>query len=183
MRAAVTPALPRDLHLVPRLPYPHFTSSEGSLADAIKEGMREAYPADEILTIDAGGHDPLEHRRFLCNPEADLVIGSRFVKGGSHSGPQWRQIGSRVYGWFCSLVTFCPVKDWTSGYRLYRHRAIEIALNTPGKGNAWQAAVVAECYRQGLTIVEVPIHYEASSSALTFPRVWEAIQVWSRLWK
>lgn len=183
MIAAVTPTLPRDLDSVPRLPYPHYTSSAGSLADAIKEGMAEAYPADEILTIDAGGHDPLEHRRFFCAPEADLVIGSRFVDGGSHSGPRWRQVGSRVYGWLCSLVTMCPVKDWTSGYRLYRNDAIDVALATPGEGHAWQAAVVGECHRRGLKIVEVPIHYEASTSSLSLGRAFEAVRVWCWLWR
>jgi hypothetical protein len=178
----VTPALPGDE--VPTVPYPHLVMTHGTLAQAIRDGLAASSDA-EVVVMDAGGsHSVFDLPQLLATP-GDLVIGSRFVDGGTHLGPWWRRLGSKLYGFLCCCATLAPFRDWTSGYRVYRGPAIEIAKSVDvAQGHAWQAAVLAECWREGLDIVEVPITYLPSSSRLSPARIREAARVlWWMLWR
>jgi len=99
--------------------------------DALKEGFRTA-KGKYVLTMDADlSHDPIFIRVLWENREsADLVIASRFIKGGLADMPLSRVILSGLLNKFFSLALSIPVKDLSSGFRLYKKSVLsELDLN------------------------------------------------------
>ena len=96
-----------------------------------KEGLGRAYVAGfaKALSMGAGkvvqmdcdfSHDPKDLVRLLAE-DADLVIGSRYVPGGSTPGwPFKRRLISRCGGIFIRAVTGMPLRDPTGGYKCWR---------------------------------------------------------------
>jgi dolichol-phosphate mannosyltransferase len=93
---------------------------------------------------------------------ADLVIGSRYIAGGKVIGWAWkRKILSRCANWLVRILLGLPIRDSTSGFRLFRRKALEklqlerLKVN----GYAFQFVSAAMAIREGLKVVEVPITF------------------------
>jgi dolichol-phosphate mannosyltransferase len=94
---------------------------------AIRTGLEYArdHGFDAVVILNAiGKYDPAQVGTLL-EPlragTADLVQGSRFVKGGSHHGiPFKRRIGTRGYSIAFSTLLGHPVSDASSGIRAFR---------------------------------------------------------------
>lgn len=156
------------------------------IGPAVMSGWRQALGAKRVVVLDAGGsHDPAEVGRLLA-VEADIVIGSRFVRGGRYLGGRWwRRWGSRLAAVACNLAQSGPwLHDWTSGYRVYSAKALE-ALRRPAYTatmHAWQIETLGVARDTvGLTIREVPITYRAGASSLRLAGVSAAVLVWLQL--
>jgi dolichol-phosphate mannosyltransferase len=93
--------------------------------DGFRWALAKGY--DPILEMDADfSHDPADIPRFLEKiKEADVVIGSRFVEGGSDDRGWCRKTLSRIANFFSSLVLALAVKDQTSGFRCFRGSALK----------------------------------------------------------
>lgn len=119
---------------------------------------------DVIGEMDAdGSHQPEQLPRLLdALTDADLVIGSRWVRGGSVvNWPLARKalsVGGNVYA---RMALGIPVRDVTAGYRLFRRSTLEtIDLATvESSGYCFQADLAWRTSRAGLRIVEVPIEF------------------------
>ena len=108
----------------PRIRCLHRAGKEG-LGRAYVAGFREALArgADVVIQMDCDfSHDPKDLPRLVAaSAEADLVIGSRYVKGGGTPGwPFKRRLISRAGGVFIRAVTGMPIKDPTGGFRCWR---------------------------------------------------------------
>jgi glycosyltransferase involved in cell wall biosynthesis len=110
--------------------------------------------------IDADGqHDP----RFLSQAlspiaagAADVVIGSRYLRGEGFQSSRLRRAGSRYLSWFLRLRCGARVTDPTSGFRVAGSRAIALfATNYPSDYPEPEAIALAR--RRGLTVREVPV--------------------------
>ena len=147
---------------------------------AIDEG------ADRIVQIDAGrSHDPHDLWQMLrYQPDADVIIGSRFVSGGEYIGG-WRKHASKFYASACNwAVAKMVTHDWTSGYRIYSRRAIIALLKPPSywtRMHAWQAEIIHRAHAQGLTIAECPITYRAGVSHVHGSLIDDALLVWLKV--
>lgn len=144
----------------------HRTEKAG-LGAAYLHGFRHALEAgyDVIGEMDAdGSHQPEELGRLRRAVEdgADLVIGSRYVPGGSVvNWPLRRKALSRGGNLYVRLLLGIPVRDATAGYRLYRRTTLEkIALDSiVSAGYVFQTELVTRTLRAGLTVREVPIEF------------------------
>jgi dolichol-phosphate mannosyltransferase len=132
------------------------TAYAEAFARAVLEG------ADYVVEMDADfSHDPEVLGDLLDRARgADLVIGTRYIPGGST--PNWtlpRRIISRVGNIVARTVLGVPVHDATSGYRVYNRRALTTLRLDKVKlqGYGFQIETVFQCHRAGLTIVEYPI--------------------------
>jgi dolichol-phosphate mannosyltransferase len=143
-----------------------------------KEGLGRAYldgfawalahDYDVVGQMDAdGSHQPeqlgslLDALQDLATP-ADVVIGSRWVPGGSIvNWPVRRELLSRGGNLYTRALLGFAVRDATSGYRLYRRHALErIELNAISSyGYVFQVDLVVRALRAGLRVVEVPIEF------------------------
>jgi dolichol-phosphate mannosyltransferase len=140
--------------------------AKGGLGAAYLAGfawaLAEGY--DVIGEMDAdGSHQPEELHRLLGALEhADLVIGSRWVPGGSvRNWPLRRELLSRGGNAYVRLLLGIEVRDATAGFRLFRRTTLEkIDLaQVRSTGYVFQTDLVTRTLRAGLTVREVPIEF------------------------
>jgi dolichol-phosphate mannosyltransferase len=125
-------------------------------------GLRRGYAT--IVEMDADlSHDPADMPRLVeALADADLVIGSRYVAGGSI--PAWgpfRRALSAGGNLYARRWLRLGVRDSTSGFRAYRSSVLrELALTTVrAEGYAFQIEMTRRVRRAGGRIVEVPIRF------------------------
>jgi dolichol-phosphate mannosyltransferase len=136
------------------------------LGPAYIAGFRQALAAGAKLVLEMDcdfSHDPGDVPRLIgAAAEADLVLGSRYAKGGSVGN--WgigRRIVSRGGCLYAQLVLGVRVRDLTGGFKCYRRRALETidlyALSA--RGYAFQIETTYRVLRAGLPVKEVPIRF------------------------
>ncbi len=95
--------------------------------DAMKR-IRTEHQYDTVVTMDAdGSHDPRYLPALLdALHYCDLVIGSRYVKGGSiENWEKWRYILSRFGNLYARGFTMLHIKDLTAGFMAMRMNLLE----------------------------------------------------------
>ncbi len=149
----------------PRIQVLHRPTKEG-LGKAYLAGFRWALARDYdvIGEIDAdGSHQPEQLPSLLAALEdADLVIGSRWVAGGSVTNWAFtRELLSRGGNLYTRLLLGIHGRDATAGYRLFRRTTLEkIDLDDVSSyGYVFQADLAFRTLRAGLRVVEVPIEF------------------------
>lgn len=119
---------------------------------------------DVVGEMDAdGSHQPEELGRLLdALRTADLVIGSRYVPGGSVvNWPLRRLVMSRGGNVYIRLLLGTKVRDITAGYRVFRRSTLEkVDLATVGSaGYIFQTDLAVRTLKAGLVVKEVPIQF------------------------
>ena len=139
-----------------------------------KEGLGAAYLAgfhwgiehgyDVLVEMDAdGSHQPEQLPRLLTALSgADLVLGSRWVAGGSVvNWPKHRELLSRGGSTYSRLMLGVPIRDVTGGFRAFRKQTLlglgmdEVA----SQGYCFQVDLAWRAVRHGYKVVEVPITF------------------------
>jgi dolichol-phosphate mannosyltransferase len=141
-------------------------SGKGGLGAAYKHGFQVALDAgyDVIGEMDADGSHQPEQLHLLLDAlrDADLVIGSRWVPGGSVvNWPFRRELLSRGGNLYVRLLLGVSVRDATAGFRLFRRSALEAVdlATVESTGYVFQTDLAARCIRLGLRVREVPIEF------------------------
>ncbi|MDX6250012.1 MAG: dolichol-phosphate mannosyltransferase [Kribbellaceae bacterium] len=139
-----------------------------------KEGLGAAYIAGfrwgltngygVLVEHDAdGSHQPEQlHRLLEALRDADLVLGSRYVKGGQvQNWPRTREILSRGGNIYTRLALGVPLQDATGGYRAFRRETLEgIGLDqVASAGYCFQVDLAWRAIKSGFRVVEVPITF------------------------
>ena len=102
------------------------------IGGAMQAGYKYAYENgyDIAIQVDADGqHDPKEIQKLLRTLEgdkADVVIGSRFVRGSSYKGSIMRRIGIAIFSGVISMIVRQRITDPTSGFRASNRKAIQL---------------------------------------------------------
>ena len=143
----------------------HRTEKAG-LGAAYLHGFDVALDAgyDVIGEMDAdGSHQPEQlHRLLDALHGADLVIGSRYVAGGSVvNWPLQRLLLSRGGNLYVRLLLGIKVKDATAGFRVFRRSTLEtIDLGAVrSTGYVFQTDLAYRTLSRGLRVAEVPIEF------------------------
>jgi dolichol-phosphate mannosyltransferase len=142
-------------------------SEKAGLGAAYRAGFRVALDAgyDVIGEMDAdGSHQPEQLSRLVdaLRDGADLVIGSRWVRGGSIvNWPRSREALSRGGNLYVRLLLGMPVRDATAGFRLFRRATLEkIDIDqVTSTGYVFQTDMAYRTLQAGLKVVEVPIEF------------------------
>jgi dolichol-phosphate mannosyltransferase len=141
-------------------------TEKGGLGAAYMHGFQVALDAgyDVIGEMDADGSHQPEQLGLLLEAlhDADLVIGSRWVPGGSVvNWPFRRELLSRGGNLYVRLLLGVPVRDATAGFRLFRRSALEVIdlESVQSTGYVFQTDLVVRCLRRGLRVREVPIEF------------------------
>lgn len=143
----------------------HRTAKAG-LGAAYLHGFRVALDQgyDVIGEMDAdGSHQPEQlYRLRSALLDADLVIGSRYVAGGSVvNWPLFRRLLSALGNLYVRLLLGITIRDSTAGYRLFRRTTLEkIDIATVNvTGYVFQTDMAWRAVQAGLTVREVPIEF------------------------
>ena len=116
-----------------------------------------SYNPDIVVVLDADGqHDPSFIKQMiepLINKEADMVIGSRFVKGGKTDAPIYRRIGL----FLLNRNLGGDVKDVQSGFRAFTRQALDVISKTKADDFGVELEQVSIASKSGLRVKEVPI--------------------------
>jgi dolichol-phosphate mannosyltransferase len=140
-----------------------------------KEGLGPAYlagfsraladGAELVLEMDCDfSHDPADVPRLIAAAEdgADLVLGSRYVPGGSI--PNWGlvrraiSLGGNLYA---QALLQSRIRDLTGGFKCFRRRVLETIdlAAIDSRGYAFQIETTYRVLRAGFRVVEVPIAF------------------------
>jgi dolichol-phosphate mannosyltransferase len=159
-----------------------------------KEGLGRAYlagfglalsgGADYVLEMDADfSHDPADLPRLIAAAEsgADLVLGSRYVEGGSVSDwGRFRRLVSRGGSRYARAVLGIDIRDLTGGFKCFRRAVLE-ALDLDGvaaDGYGFQIELTYRAIKAGFRVVEIPIVFRdrrVGQSKMTTRIVLEAV--------
>lgn len=134
----------------------------GAYIAGFRWGLERNY--DVLVEMDAdGSHAPEQLPRLLAAVEhADLVIGSRYVPGGSIvNWPKRREFLSKGANIYSRLALGVKVRDITAGFRAYRAKVLRtIDLDAiESRGYSFQIDLAFRTIRAGFTVAEVPITF------------------------
>jgi dolichol-phosphate mannosyltransferase len=141
---------------------------------ALKEGLMAAR-GEYIITMDADLSHPPEAIPgiFALREKAEVIIGSRWVSGGSADMSTSRRLLSRILNAIYRRVLAVPVLDMSSGFRVY-HREILDELALKSEKYDILEEILVKCYSLGWKVIEVPFDYqprvagESHASAIKF---------------
>ncbi|GAB3574296.1 polyprenol monophosphomannose synthase [Amycolatopsis endophytica] len=143
----------------------HRTEKAG-LGAAYVAGFRWGLERDYLTVIEMdadGSHAPEDLPRMLdALGDADLVLGSRYVPGGSLvNWPKHREVLSRLANLYARLALGVRIKDVTAGFRAYRREVLEkLPLEEiASRGYCFQIDLAWRTVRTGFEVVEVPITF------------------------
>lgn len=141
-------------------------SEKAGIGAAYGDGFRRAIEAgyDQIFQMDADySHQPRYLPKLIeALQNADVVIGSRYVDGGSVEA--WsvpRRMLSRAGNAYANTLLGLPYRDATAGFCGYKRHVLEaIDFTTSSEDNhAFQVELKYNAHQMGFTIVEVPIMF------------------------
>ena len=139
-----------------------------------KQGLGAAYLAgfawgldrgyEAIVEMDADGSHQPEQLPLLLDAlaDADMVKGSRYVKGGSTvNWPVSRKLISRAGSLWSATILGLPLKDVTGGFNAFRADTLrKIGLDEiASAGYCFQIDLAWRTHKAGLKVVEVPIEF------------------------
>jgi dolichol-phosphate mannosyltransferase len=162
----------------------HRPHKEG-LGRAYLDGFRRALAdgAELILEMDCDfSHDPQDVPRLIAGAdEADLVLGSRYVRGGGTAN--WGLVRRAISRWgslYAQILLGLRVRDLTGGFKCYRRAVLErIDLDAiASRGYAFQIETTYRALRAGFRVVETPIRFtdrEVGGSKMSRAIVLEAV--------
>lgn len=153
-----TPEVCRDMgaRYVPR-------EGGDSYGCAIRTGIRAAAKA-RIAVMDAdGSHDPGDLIRMMINMDetgADIVIGSRYARGGHTDNPWILRCMSYILNCTYRLVFRLPVKDVSDSFRLYDGAKLKsLQLRSENFDLVEEILIVMRVHYPDLKVTEIPIHF------------------------
>lgn len=147
-----------------------------------------ASTAPFVVTMDADlSHQPLFLKDLWRERgEAELVIASRFVEGGKADMGPVRHLSSYLLNRTYSRVLGLPLRDLSSGFRMYR-RNILTSLDLQARDFDAQAEILMKLHVQGYRIKEVPFHYRVRNSGRSHARLlgfgWAFAKTLFRMWR
>jgi dolichol-phosphate mannosyltransferase len=140
-----------------------------------KQGLGRAYLAGFAHALDGGAelilemdsdfsHDPSDLPRLIeaAEADADLVLGSRYVAGGSVTDwGRMRRLVSRGGSWYARVVLGVKVRDLTGGFKCFRRSVLEALdlASVHADGYGFQIELTYRTIKAGFRVVEIPITF------------------------
>ena len=154
----------------------------------VKDGLGRAYLAGFDRALAGGAqlvmemdcdfsHDPVDIPRLIAAAvDADLVLGSRYVRGGGVVN--WglgRRILSRGGSWYARTVLGVPTRDLTGGFKCFRRSVLERLdlAHVHAEGYGFQIELTFRALEAGFRVREVPIvfHERRAGASKMSPRI------------
>ena len=154
---------------------------------ALREGFA-ASRAPYVATMDAD----LSHRPVFLEDlwkrrdEADVLIASRYMPGGESQTHWARRVLSRALNLVYARVLSLPIRDLSSGFRMYRRSTLGDLKLTAGDFDILPE-IVTRLYAEGYTVREVPFRFLSRGSGRSHVRLlrfaWSYARTLACLWR
>lgn len=153
-----------------------------SYLDAFKRILPEEY-YETVVMMDADfSHNPEEIPKMIEKLSGfDVIIGSRYVKGGEIENWSWkRRLLSRFANFYARIILGMPIGDLTAGFMCFRKdilMSIDLySINS--EGYAFLVELKYKMIKSGYKMLEHPIVFterREGQSKMSFKNIWEAI--------
>lgn len=172
-------------------------AGKGGLGTAYVAGMSRALAdgAEYVVQMDADfSHQPayiLQMLGVTLATAADVVVGSRYVPGGSldEGWSLWRRFLSWFANIYVRLILRLRTRDMTAGFKLWKRSAL-LGLGLErirSNGYSFQVEMAYLCEKLNYHIIEIPIHFEdrrIGQSKLDVPVKFESgWRTWQIRWR
>jgi glycosyltransferase involved in cell wall biosynthesis len=127
--------------------------------NAIKSGLAAAGAPHILVTMADGSDEPaqIDAMHALAAGGADVVCGSRYMRGGHHvGGPPLKKLMSRAAGLSLHWVGGLPVHDATNSFRLYSRRLLDQVTIESSGGFELGIELTVKAHQLGMRVAEVP---------------------------
>jgi len=132
-----------------------------------------------LVTLDGDGqHDPDDIPGILApivNGDADMVIGSRFIRQ-HNTVPAYRKLGISVISFLWNVGSKTKISDTQSGFRAYNRRLIE-GLSITENGMSVSIELLENARRIGAIIEEVPASCSYDHSTFGLKAIKQGVKV------
>jgi dolichol-phosphate mannosyltransferase len=141
-----------------------------------------------ILTMDADlSHSPVFfHDMHSKIRSCDVVIASRYVRGGKATMPLFRRVLSIVLNQFFKRGLSLPIFDLSSGFRLYKRSALR-DIEILSRDFDVLEEIIIRLYIDGYHIAEVPFEYEPRIEGQTHAKLLKFgiayLKTFGRMWE
>ena len=150
---------------------------------AVKTGLKKSksdcmivYPADDFLNTKL--IDKI-YNRFKKG--ADIVVCSRFIKGGSMKGcPLIKSLLVRIASFTLYWLSSIPVQDASNGFRMFSRKLIDKFEIESNLGFAYSLELLVKAHRYGFKIDEIPAQWEERSVGSSNFKVFKWIKQYIR---
>lgn len=131
------------------------------IGSAIVDGMKNS-SGKIIVTMDADfSHPPESIPELLAAvKDYDIVVGSRYVKGGGMNAPFSRIFLSRLLNRVRRLILGLKIRDLTGGFMAIKREVIPSIDTVRGKYGDYAFDLLYKAKKAGFKIIEAPFTYE-----------------------
>jgi len=161
--------------------------SERGYGGALLAGFAAAQ-TPYLATMDADlSHPPDFLEEFWRRrDEAEVLIASRYVPGGRAQMSRFRGLLSLILNRTYSVLLSMPLKDLSSGFRLY-HRDALLAVQPVARDFDFLEEVLVRVYNRGGRVVEIPFQYMPRGTGRSHARLvefgWAFLKTLLRMWR
>ncbi len=160
---------------IPELRLHRNTLGRGVL-NAMKSGLRAARAAYVVVTMGDGSDDAkdIDHMYELALSGADVVAGSRYMRGGRQvGGPLLKRTMSRTAGLSLHWLGGVPIHDATTNFRLYSKRLLnQVTIESTG-GFELGLELTVKAHLLGMRVAEVPTTWRDRTAGTSRFRLWQ----------
>jgi dolichol-phosphate mannosyltransferase len=141
------------------------TKRKGSFSNSVITGLKAA-TGDLVVPVMADiCDDPKTIDRMAAAMQernADVVCGSRYIKGGKkQGGPVLQNILSRVVCYSLKILTGVPTWDCANSYKMYRRSfLLTLPFDIADVGTEYSMALLFRAYKAGGKITEIPTSWK-----------------------
>jgi dolichol-phosphate mannosyltransferase len=133
-----------------------------------------ATTAARIITMDADLSHPhvFVESFWKSREQADVLIASRYVPGGSAEMPGYRYALSRILNTTFTVLLLMPIKDLSSGFRMYRRETLD-GLEIVARDFDVLQELIIRIYVRGFRVRELPFRYLPRGAGVSHARLWK----------
>lgn len=137
------------------------------LGNAFLEGLTYA-KGDMIVLMDGdGSHRPVDLLKLIYGmKDADIVIGSKFARGGKNLDETYRKAVTNITRRFASFILGLDIKDTMSGFAAMKMSVVRPFILKP-MGYKIVLEIAYKAKKKGYKIKEIPIVFEKRKAGKT----------------
>ena len=163
--------------LVPEMPQLRLERNDlgRGVLNAIRTGFQVARAPFVLVTMADGSDEPEAIDPMLARARAgaDVVAGSRYVKGGGQQGgPLLKRTLSRAAGLSLHMLGRLPIHDATSNFRMYSRRLLDAVTIESTAGFELALELTVKAQRLGMRVDEVPTMWHDRTAGQSRFRMW-----------